>query len=145
MVDVFVTEIYIFQQVMMQPNPAVTLKIKLKINCKKDGNFWQYKQKKPPRNFLIFISVKVIFSPGFFVLTKSPECQNSFPSHPDLVPMLVLRPNNEINIWAVVGKKWRKRELGNALSTGVIVILVNILPVSCYFISIIRTYLPFNC
>lgn len=50
------------------------------------------------KTFLIFISVKVINFSLTGVLTKSLECQNSFPSHPDLVPMLVLKPNDEINI-----------------------------------------------
>lgn len=124
----------------------ITFKIKLKINYKKDGNFWQYKRHQKKPQLLKYSSLwKVInFSP-ISVLTKSPECQNSFPSHPDLVPMLVLRPNDEINIWVVVGKKWRKGKLGNVLSTGVTAILVNILSLSCYFISMIRIDLPFNC
>lgn len=86
-VDVFITEFYIFQQVTMQPNPAISLKIKIEKTIKRMEIFDSLRN--PPKK-LTNTHVKLInFYPGIYDLTTNPECQNSFLSHPTLVPVLV--------------------------------------------------------
>lgn len=76
---------YIFQQATIHQNPAISLKIKLKINYfKKMGISDSIRN---PQETFQYPPVKVIkFSPGFFVLTTSPECQNSSLSIPHWFP-----------------------------------------------------------